>query len=71
MRYERRQLITFQESNKIWIVTLNDENNQIDVMRRSTKTGAALAIEAYAILRCLSYEIESDIFAPTTIISVK
>jgi hypothetical protein len=50
---------------------LNDENNQIDVMRRSTKTGAALAIEAYAILRCLSYEIESDIFAPTTIISVK
>jgi hypothetical protein len=52
-------------------VTLNDENNHIDVMIRITKTGAALVIDAYAILRSLSYGRESDAFAPTMNISAR
>jgi hypothetical protein len=52
-------------------VTLNDENNHIDVMIRRTKTGAALVIDAYAILRSLSYQRESDVFAPTRNISAR
>lgn len=49
---------------------MNDENSQIDVIRRRIKTGAAFAIDAYAILRSLSYEIEIDVLKTTPIISL-